>query len=151
MTKRKCDWHLSSSLMCAKWPSNTNLYLVKVFPTVIPRLNDCGTQSREVVVTLRPHLPIREKAVRIDVFSPRTSLIEAICVVGEKIDFTHCGIVFPKDYEVGKPLRFKLLTTCATGDNEEEFNTSYSLNYNFGGVVNSFWVPHKFPKINVWL
>ena len=104
-----------------------------------------------MIVTLRPHLPIRGKPVKIDVASPSTKLIDEICVVGDKEGFEDCGMVFEAGHRVGRPLRFKLMTGCGTGDKSENLDATYQLqNSFFNGDINSFWAPHEFPIIKVW-
>lgn len=119
-------------------------------PTFIP-INDCGEKDREVIVTLRPHLPIRGKPVKIDIASPATKLIDEICVVGDREGFHDCGMVFEPGHRVGRPLRFKLMTGCGTGDKSEKLDGTYQLQHSFTDFnINSFWVNHQFPIIKVW-
>ena len=129
------------------------MYIFQVTPTFIPIFNDCGEKDREVIITLRPHLPIRKKPVRIGIATPKNKkLIDEICVVGDKVGFQDCGIVFDKDHRVGRPLRFKLMTNCGTGD-KEEFNQddTYELQHNIFNfqLINRFWINHNFPVIKV--
>ena len=108
-----------------------------------------------MIITLRPHLPIRGKPVNIDIASPTTKLIDGICVVGDKEGFQDCGVVFQPGHPVGQPMRFRLMTNCATGDKSAKFNTTYKLHHGYFGMglhnINKFWVNHDFPEIKVGL
>ncbi len=131
----------------------SNFVIVQVTPTFIPIINDCGERDREVIITLRPHLPIRGKPVNIDIASPTTKLIDEICVVGDKEGFQDCGVVFQPGHRVGRPMRFKLMTNCATGDKSATLDATYELQHNFFDFnkTNRFWVNHRFPQIKVGL
>ena len=99
---------------------------------------------------MRPHLPIRGKPVKIDIASPTTKLIDEICVVGDKEGFRDCGLVFEPGHRVGRPVRFKLMTNCGTGDKSEKQDATYKLYYSFSDFnINRFWVNHPFPEIKV--
>lgn len=123
-------------------------HLLQVTPTFIPILNDCGERNREVIITLRPHLPIRVASVKVDLVSLRNQLIDEICVVGEQ-EFSECGLIFKKNHRVGRPLRFKLMTSCATGDKSKTQEETYQLLHGFYGPPNGFWLKHDFPIIKV--
>ena len=123
--------------------------ITQVTPTYIP-INDCGERDREVIITIRPHLPIRVKPVKIDIVSPTTKLIDEICVVGDKEGFQDCGIVFETGHRVGRPIRFKLMTNCGTGDQSKTLAATYQLQHSFFDLnINRFWVNHQFPTIKV--
>ena len=106
-----------------------------------------------MIITLRPHLPIRGKPVNIDIASPTTKLIDEICVVGDKEGFHDCGVVFQPGHRVGRPMRFKLMTNCATGDKSATLDATYELQHSFFDFskINRFWVNHPFPQIKVRL
>ncbi len=128
----------------------SNFVIVQVTPTFIP-INDCGARDREVIITLRPHLPIRSKPINIDMYIAKQSkLIDEICVVGDK-GFKDCGVVFQPGHPVGQPMRFKLMTNCATGDKSATLNTNYELQHLYSENINEFWANHRFPKIKVGL
>ena len=104
-----------------------------------------------MIITLRPHLPIRGKPINIDMYIAKQSkLIDEICVVGDK-GFTYCGVVFQPGHPVGQPMRFKLMTNCATGDKSATLDTTYKLHHRVFGMENRFWVNHRFPEIKVGL
>ena len=98
---------------------------------------------------MRPHLPIRGKPVQVDIASSSNKLIDEICVVGEKEGFQSCGVIFEPGHRVGRPLRFKLMTSCGTGDKSQNLYTEYQLQNTFFGDINRFWVNHRFPTIKV--
>ena len=104
-----------------------------------------------MVVTLRPHLPIRGNPVNVAIYSPTSKLIDEICVVGDADGFQECGMVFQPGHRAGRPMRFKLMTNCATGDKSTTLDASYQLQPHHGDVnlVNRFWVNHPFPEIKV--
>ena len=106
-----------------------------------------------MIITLRPHLPIRGKPVSIDIALPTTTkpLIDEICVVGDKKGFQVCGVVFQPGHPVGQPMRIKLMTNCATGDKSATLNTTYQLQHLYSENFNKFWVNHDFPEIKVGL
>ncbi|XP_028406132.1 von Willebrand factor D and EGF domain-containing protein-like isoform X2 [Dendronephthya gigantea] len=134
----------------SKWVSSNRIYTgMEVTPTYIP-INDCGESDREVIITIRPHLPIRVRPVKIDIASPTTKLIDEICVVGEKEGFQDCGIVFETGHRVGRPIRFKLMTNCGTGDKSKTLAATYKLQHSFFDFnINRFWVNHAFPTIKI--
>ena len=135
----------------SKWAASKRIYTgMEVTPTFIP-INDCGETDREVIVTLRPHLPIRGNPVNVAVASPTTKLIDEICVVGDADGFHDCGMVFQPGHRVGRPMRFKLMTNCATGDKSATLEDTYQLQPGFFDFnkVNRFWVNHEFPEIKV--
>ena len=103
-----------------------------------------------MIITLRPHLPIRGNPVKIDIQSPTTKLIDEICVVGDKKGFADCGMIFQSGHRVGLPKRFKLMTSCATGDKSDTLDGEYRLTHSFFDRFNNiFWVNHPFPVIKV--
>ena len=116
-------------------------------------MNDCGKKGREVIVTLRPHLPIRVNPVYVAIASPRTDnkLIDEICVVGDADGFHECGMVFQPGHGVGQPMRFKFMTNCAT--NSATVDATYQLQHSHHildpNQINRFWANYNFPKIEV--
>ena len=123
--------------------------ITQVTPTYIP-MKDCGGIDREVIITIRPHLPIRVNPVQIGIASPKTRLIDEICVVGDQKNFQDCGIVFEPGHPVGRPIRFKLMTNCATGDEPKTLAATYQLGHDFFSLdINRFWLKHWFPTIKV--
>ena len=137
----------------SKWAASKRIYTgIEVFPTFIP-IDDCGNKDREVIVTLRPHLPIRVNPVYVAIDSPKKNnkLIDEICVVGDANAFYDCGMVFQPGHRVGRPMRFKLMTNCATGDKSAVLDVTYQLKQSFFDFtkVNRFWILYEFPKIKI--
>ena len=89
--------------------------------------------------------------MNVAVASPTTKLIDEICVVGDADGFHDCGIVFQPGHRVRRPIRFKLMTNCATGDTSATLDATYQLQPSFFDFtkVNRFWVNHQFPEIRV--
>lgn len=115
-------------------------------------MSDCGVGTqREVVITLRPHLPIRGKQLLVDLWSPhQNSGIDSICVRGVG-DFEHCGITFRDGHQEGAPLRFKIMTTCPVAQTEGKKKlVEYLLQTRKNPTQsNIFWNGYVFPPIKV--
>ena len=125
--------------------------IIKVHPQSIG-LEECGNKKRDVVISLRPHLPIREKSLWIDIRSPQTSVIDGICIRGDNKDFQYCNIELSPKHSINLPLKIKLRTTCGfaeTGDKKVSFYLA-SIHVT-GSGDNLFWAGFQFPQITVSL
>lgn len=115
-------------------------------------MEECGNKKREVIVTLRPHLPIRGLPLLIDIWSPKSSLIDSICVRGENDLFNQCGVKLTSKHSIDLPMRIKLVATCSFVDPKvTEKRVDFVLGYTRKNPLksNAFWSSYKFPTIKV--
>ena len=113
-------------------------------PTKIS-LEECGTH-REVIVSLRPHLPVRNRPVVIDIRSEESSrFLKKICIRGASA----CQIVLTSRHSIHTPLRIKLFAACELPSNGESNEVSFRFGSIRRGGYNAFWNMFQLPEIKV--
>ena len=128
-----------------------------MFPTTFG-MKECGIdndlgllQKREVIVSLIPNIPVREKPVTFKIASNVIPLRSGICVKADQGELNSCAIKIWPYHSADRPLTFKLRTVCNTVESVEPQDTvEFTFNtVEYNGENNEFWLGYKLPRIKV--
>ena len=112
-------------------------------------MEECGNdRKREVIITLRPHIPIRKKPVVVEIATLRDkSLVDGICLRGDKEELAQCSITLSTKHTKDLPLTIRLRTTCGLPETPNK-----EVNFKLGNLLgdpsqtNLFWL-HGFNSL----
>ena len=128
-----------------------------MFPTTFG-MKECGIdnklglpQKREVIVSLIPNIPVREKPVTFKIASNVIPLRSGICVKADQGELNSCAIKIWPYHSADRPLTFKLRTVCNTVESVEPQDTvEFTFNtVEYNGENNEFWLNYQLPTIKV--
>ena len=123
---------------------------LQVYPQKI-HLSDCEGQRKEVLLSLRPHLPVRGRPFKFEIqYNGSKTQPDNICIRGKKTDHEGCVTKLTKLHSVDRPLRLKIIAVCPRIKDEKRDDVEVKFQKPFYSKDNNiFWMGYDIPLIKV--